>query len=283
MYVRHTPETKAQAIELHNTGKTVAAIRKELNISESTLRNWFLQYSSPQAVTEDQLSHEVSRLTAERMHLLNTIEIIKRSGFLREIPLQRRLEFALNLYNQNAGYTPRELYEAMDIAKGTFYYRLNHSAEVSEKERGKYALMLKIHEIFEDSNQIFGAEKIRAMLAREGIRVSNKRVSALMREMGLESVRVDAKKQYQLREKNARQNLIQRNFKVIKPNQVWVSDITAFKNQRKVVLPLHCHRSVFSQGHRIPRVAKVKHAVTYHNIQEGLQRSWKTLKSHISQ
>ena len=120
MYVRHTPETKAQAIELHNTGKTVAAIRKELNISESTLRNWFLQYSSPQAVTEDQLSHEVSRLTAERMHLLNTIEIIKRSGFLREIPLQRRLEFALNLYNQNAGYTPRELYEAMDIAKGTF-------------------------------------------------------------------------------------------------------------------------------------------------------------------
>ena len=147
---------------------------------------------------------------------MNTIEIIKRSGFLSEISLQRRLEFALNLYSQNAGCTPRELYEALNIAKGTFYYRLNHSAEVSEKERGKYALMLKIHEVFEDSNQIFGAEKVRAMLAREGIRVSNKRVSALMREMGLESVRVDAKKQYQRREKYTRQNLLHRSFNVTK-------------------------------------------------------------------
>lgn len=233
MYLRHTPETKAQVIELHNAGKSVAAISKELNISESTLRNWFLQYSSPQAVTEDQLSHEVTRLTVECTHLMNTIEIIKKSGFLTEISLQRRLEFALSLYNQNAGYTPRELYEALDIAKGTFYYRLNHSTEVSEKERAKYTLMLKIHEIFEDSNQIFGAEKVRAMLAREGIRVSIKRVSALMNEMGLESVRVDAKKQYQRREKYTRQNLLHRSFKVAKPNQVWVSDITSFKIKGK--------------------------------------------------
>ena len=107
------------------------------------------------------------------MHLTNTIEIIRQSGFVNEVSLQRRLEFALNLYNQNVGYTARELYEALNIAKGTFYYRLNHNAEVPEKEQAKYALMLKIHEIFEDSSQVFGAEKVRAMLAREGIRVSN--------------------------------------------------------------------------------------------------------------
>lgn len=201
MYVHYTPETKVQAIELRSTGKSVAAISKELNISESTLRHWFLRYSSPKQIANEESTQEISRLTAECSRLMKTIEIIEQSGFLNEVSLQRRLEFALTLYNQNAGYTARELYEALNIAKGTFYYRLNHSAEVSEKERAKYALMLKIHELFEDSNQIFGAEKIRAMLAREGIRVSNKRVSALMREMGLESVRVDAKKQYQLRKK----------------------------------------------------------------------------------
>lgn len=233
MHVHYTPETKAQAIELRSTGKSVAAISKELNISESTLRHWFLRYSSPEQIGEEESTQETSKLTAECSRLIKTIEIIRQSGFLNEVSLQRRLEFALTLYNQNAGYTVRELYEALNIAKGTFYYRLNHSAEVSEKERAKYALMLKIHELFEDSKQIFGAEKIRVMLAREGIRVSNKRVSALMREMGLESVRVDAKRQYQLREKNIRQNLIQRNFKVIKPNQVWVSDITAFKVKGK--------------------------------------------------
>lgn len=233
MYRQYSTEIKARAVELHNAGTSVAAISKKISISESTIRNWLLRYSSPEEITEEQSTQEISRLTAECARLRNTIEIIKQSGFMNEISLQRRLDFALNLYNQNVGYAARELYEALDIAKGTFYYRLNHSSDISEKERTKYALMLKIHEVFEDSNQIFGAEKIRALLAREGIRVSNKRVSALMREMGLESVRVDAKKQYQLREKNVRQNLIQRNFKVIKPNQVWVSDITAFKVKGK--------------------------------------------------
>ena len=221
MYVQHSPETKVTAIEMRNSRKSVAAISKNLKIGESTLRNWFLLYSTPQAIAEEQVAKEVTRLTTECLHLLNIIEIIRQSGFVNEISLQRRLEFAVNLYNQNAGYTARELYEAMDIAKGTFYYRLNRSSDISEKERVKYALMLKIHEIFEDSNQVFGAEKVRAMLAREGIRVSNKRVSALMREMGLESVRVDAKKQYRLREKTSRKNQLQRNFKVAKPNQVF--------------------------------------------------------------
>ena len=233
MYVMYSPETKAQAIKMLNTGKSVATISKELNISESTLRHWLLRYPSPERITAEQSTHEIARLAAECTRLTNTVEIIKRSGFVNEVSLQRRLEFALTLYNQNAGYTARELYEALNIAKGTFYYRLNHSAAVSEKERAKYALMLKIHEIFEDSNQVFGAEKVRTILAREGIRVSNKRVSALMHEMGLESIRIDAKKQYQRREKYARQNLLHRSFKVAKPNQVWVSDITSFKIKGK--------------------------------------------------
>jgi len=233
MYVQHSSEIKTRAIQLRSTGKSVAAVSKELSISESTIRNWLLRYSSPEEIAEEQSTQEISRLTTECSRLMKIIKIIKQSGFVNEVSLQRRLEFALNLYSQNAGYTARELYEALDIAKGTFYYRLNHSAEVSEKERAKYALMLKVHEIFEDSNQIFGAEKIRAMLAREGIRVSNKRVSALMREMGLESIRVDAKKQYLLREKQTRQNLLHRNFKATKTNQVWISDITAFKVKGK--------------------------------------------------
>lgn len=82
MYINCKPETKAQAIELHNAGKSVTAISKELNISESTLRNWFLQYSTPQSVTEAQISHEVSRLTTECMHLTNTIEIIRQTVLL---------------------------------------------------------------------------------------------------------------------------------------------------------------------------------------------------------
>ena len=88
MYVQHSPETKAQAIELHNAGRPVAAISKELKISESTIRNWLLRYSSPEEIAEEQCTQEISRLTAECTRLMNTIEIIKQSGFINEISLQ---------------------------------------------------------------------------------------------------------------------------------------------------------------------------------------------------
>lgn len=249
MYVQYSPEIKTQAIELHNTGKPVAAISKELGISESTLHRWFSLYTTPQSVTEEDAIREITRLTDECKHMQNVIEIIRQSGYIKEIPLQRRLDFAEHLYKQKQGFRSQELYEALEITKGTFYYRLNHSAGITAKEKEKYALMLKIHEIFEDSNQIFGVEKIHAMLARQGIRVSNKRVSALMREMGLESVRIDAKKQYQLREKYSRNNLVHRNFKTTKPNEIWVSDITAFKIKGKwqylcVIIDLYSRKVV---------------------------------------
>lgn len=233
MYVMYSPEIKMQAVKMRSAGKIISSISKELIVAESTLYRWFRIYPSTDSISEEQATKEVIRLTTECQHLQNIVEIIRLSGFIKEIPLQRRLETAEKLYNQNFGFHARELYEALDISKGTFYYRLNHSADISEKKRAKYTLMLKIHEIFEDSSQIFGAEKVRAMLAREGIRISNKRVSALMREMGLESIRIDAKKQYQLREKHSRRNLLNRNFKTSNPNEVWVSDITAFKVKGK--------------------------------------------------
>ena len=98
MYVQHSSKIKAQAIEMRNAGISVTVISKELKIAESTLRNWFLLYSTPQAIAEEQTTKEVTRLTTECLHLRNSIEIIRQSGFVSEISLQRRLEFALNLY-----------------------------------------------------------------------------------------------------------------------------------------------------------------------------------------
>lgn len=249
MFVKHAPETKAKAIAMRREGKTISTISKELHVAESTLYHWLKTYTSPQSIDNELVIKKVENLTAECHHLQGMIDIIRQSGYIKEISLQRRLAFALDLHTKSNSFTARQLYEALEITKGTFYYRLKHSSDISAKEQDKYALMLRIHEIFEDSNQVFGAEKVKTMLAREGIRVSNKRVSALMRELGLESVRVDAKKQYMMREKYVQQNLLQRNFKTSKPNQVWVSDITCFKVKGKwiyvcVIIDLYSRKVV---------------------------------------
>ena len=58
-------------------------------------------------------------------------------------------------------------------------------------------LRLRIQEIFDESNQVFGAAKIAAVMKNEGFKISNEMVRTLMRDMGLVSIRQSAKKLYE--------------------------------------------------------------------------------------
>lgn len=89
--------------------------------------------------------------------------------------------------------------------------------------------MMKVQQIFDDSQQRFGAEKIRTVLAQTGIHVSVKRISAIMKELDLRSVRTDAKRKYKKHQLYQKQNLLAIEFTTDYPNQIWVSDITYFK------------------------------------------------------
>ena len=104
MYVAYSPEIKAKAINMHNTGKPVSAISKELGISESTLHRWICCYTTPQSITEEQAAKEIARLTVECNHIKNVLKIIRQSGYIKEIPLQRRLDLAENLYEVEKNY-----------------------------------------------------------------------------------------------------------------------------------------------------------------------------------
>lgn len=145
MFVKHTPETKAKAIAMRREGKTISTISTELHVAESTLYHWLKTYISPQSIDNELVIKEVEKLTAECQHLQGMIDIIRQSGYIKEISLQRRLAFALDLHTKTNSFTARQLYEALEITKGTFYYRLKHSSDISAKEQDKYALMLRIH------------------------------------------------------------------------------------------------------------------------------------------
>lgn len=119
--------------------------------------------------------------------------------------------------------------DAFDIPRGTFY---NHVLR-NKKDNTWYAkrrekLRLRIQEIYDESNQIFGAAKIAAVMKSEGFKVSNEMVRTLMRDMGLVSIRQSAKKLYE-DEGRKYKNYLNQEFDVNKPNEVWVSDVTYFK------------------------------------------------------
>lgn len=86
----------------------------------------------------------------------------------------------------------------------------------------------KIAQFFHQSTGTYGARRIRKDLIAEGIKVSERTVGRYMKELGL---RATPKTPYTTTtDANHPQpvfdNVLQQNFEVTEPNQVWVSDIT---------------------------------------------------------
>lgn len=69
-------------------------------------------------------------------------------------------------------------------------------------------MSVKNRGIYYDSNQIYGAAKIHAILKDQGEKVT---VEKLMREMDLQSIRIGAKKRH-FDEKRKCQNIVKCNF-----------------------------------------------------------------------
>ena len=84
-----------------------------------------------------------------------------------------------------------------------------------------------IEQIFHENNEVFGSSKIYAILKDRGYAISESTVAKITHQNDLFSIRACAKTLYkqQLERKN---NLLQQQFHVSRPNEVWVSDVTCF-------------------------------------------------------
>ena len=219
-------EFKKQAIRRYEKGESIPALCQELHISQSTFYHWRNQYRSIQTSAHTYTPAEFDVLVRRLQKAEHKLSIIQLSGYLSKVPLQDKLATLEHFHNEMSDlYSVHELCEALNVSRGTFYNHIFRRADRSKYESEKAQLMLKVKQIFDDSEQRYGADKIRAVLAENGLRISTKRVLSIMQELGLHSIRADAKKVYknQMRKK---QNLLHRKFTTDHPNQVWVSDIT---------------------------------------------------------
>ena len=89
-------------------------------------------------------------------------------------------------------------------------------------------LTARIREVHEDSRKTYGSPRIHAELQEEGQRVGRKRVARLMREARLEgaSRRRFVKTTQRAEDARPAPDLIDRDFSVSGPDQLWVADIT---------------------------------------------------------
>lgn len=230
MPTTYPTELKVKTIRRYEKGESIKSLSQELHISQSTLYQWRKEYCSIKMPNHTYTPAEFDAISRRLQKLEHHMEIIQRSGYLSSVPLQKKLATLEHLYNQpDNTYSVHELCDALDVARGTFYNHIFRRGDRSKHQEEQAQLMLKVKQVFDDSEQRFGAEKIRVVLVDSGIHVSKKRISAIIQEMGLYSVRVDAKKQFKRKQQYAKQNLLKREFSAEHPNQIWVSDITYFK------------------------------------------------------
>lgn len=240
--------------------KKQLAICEKHHIAQSTLYRWLKEYET---TDQGQTAMDYNTLLRQQSRLDHILQIIRLSGIIDAVPLQKHLEILAKLHEQFDQYNVHDLCEALAVSRGTFYNHIFRKADRTKYLEEQQALKLHIQQIFDDSKQRYGAEKIRVTLAESGIKVGTKRIRSIMQELGLESIRENAKRDYKKRQEYQKRNLLNQNFSAKRINEVWVSDITYFKI-RDYAVYLYVIIDLFSRrvvGYRVSKKSST-HLVT---------------------
>jgi transposase InsO family protein len=122
--------------------------------------------------------------------------------------------------------------EVLPIAPSTYYTHKAIQADPSlrsPRARRDEWLKGEVRRVWEENRELYGAEKVWKQLNREGISVAWCTVRRLMKEMGLQgAVRGRAFKTTTIPGEEASRplDLVDRDFQVSRPNELWVSDLT---------------------------------------------------------
>ena len=122
--------------------------------------------------------------------------------------------------------------KVLKISRSSYYAWLNR--KISFRELRREQLKIEITRVFLWSKKRYGSPRITAELNHQGIKVSKPLVAKLMRDLGLRSI---VKKKFRITTDSTHsfiisENLLNQEFITVKPNQVWVSDITYIRSKQ---------------------------------------------------
>lgn len=125
-----------------------------------------------------------------------------------------------------AEYPVQMMARTFGVSRSGFY--AFHSRSPSARTLADEVIYERIEEIHSNSKQTYGAPRIHAELADEGIHIGRKRIERLMKANNLRGV---SRRKYVVtteRDKRVRPaaDLVDRNFYADAPNVLWVADIT---------------------------------------------------------
>lgn len=130
-----------------------------------------------------------------------------------------------------SAYGVEPICKVLPIAPSTYYEivrRRAHPETAPPRVKRDCALMQEIRRVFDENFQVYGVRKVWRQLLREGHDVARCTVARLMRKMGLAGVIRGKRVRTTVPDKAAPCPLdhVNRQFRVERPNLLWVSDFT---------------------------------------------------------
>jgi len=129
-------------------------------------------------------------------------------------------------------YGVEPICSVLPIASSTYYERRARQvdpARLPARLVRDIELRVEVERVWKENRSVYGARKVWLQLQREGFDVARCTVERLMRQMGLRGVvRGHRYKTTTIVDEAAQRpaDLVRRNFKADRPNQLWVADIT---------------------------------------------------------
>lgn len=129
-------------------------------------------------------------------------------------------------------YGVEPICRVLPIAPATYYAHRARARDPSlrpDREKRDEGLSAQVRRVWDENFQVYGAEKVWRQLRREGVDVARCTVERLMKAMGLRGVvrgrafKVTTEADPALARPD---DLVHRDFRAERPNQLWVADIT---------------------------------------------------------
>lgn len=237
---------KAAVIALCMRQDSAQAVAQELGVCRPTLYSWKNQLLGPEKPATmkrrletpssperqelerqlESLRRDVHRLQLEHDLLMKASELIKKdTGIDQQVLTNRERTMLVDALRQT--YLLPELLEAIGLARSSyFYYRARmHVAEKYAEVRGVMA------EIFACNHRCYGYRRIRAALSRQCLRLSEKVIQRLMKQECLVVTKPKRRRygSYLGEISPAPENLLNRDFTAVAPNEKWLTDISEFQ------------------------------------------------------
>lgn len=217
----HSIEDKDSALTALKSGMSKSEASRKFNIPRPTLIRWLSAVEPSTAIVLSQ--SEIKRLIAAKETLAIENEILHKAGCSEISPIEVRQEAFLRLCDK---YALKTLARVLGLSVGDAHYLRDHRVLNKQIDIEDAELEPKILSIFYDNRECYGKRRIRAVLKRRGIVVSERRVSRIMQKLELKPKHTTYRWERSTPRRAYYPNRLHRQFNQEAPNRVWTSDCT---------------------------------------------------------